>query len=73
MPDARKYSGAAEEACRCLLPPELLWATPDVIVPSSPTKFDIVQGHGTINSEAVDVWGIGTLVFELSTGRVAGK
>lgn len=73
MPDAGERSEAAAELCRYLMPPEFLWRTPDSVVPSSPTKFNIMQGPGTIDREAVDVWGIGTLVFELSIGRVAGK
>lgn len=72
MPDPGARSDAAVEACRYLMPPEFFRATPDHIVPSSPTKSNVVRGQGSIDREAVNVWGIGTLVFELSTGRVAG-
>lgn len=72
MPDTGERSEAAVESCRHLLPPEFLRETPDAIVPSSPTKFNILPGQGTIDKEAADVWGIGTLAFELSIGRVAG-
>lgn len=73
MPDEVQSLGAAGESCRYLLPPELLWAKPDATaVMSSPTKFNIERRQSSIDREAVDVWGVGALVFELATGRVAG-
>ena len=63
----------AEVSLGCLLPPEVLCAKPTGIVklPSSPTRSRIERRHR--EREAADVWGIGTLAFELATGRVAGK
>lgn len=58
---------------RYLLPPEVLWANPRATEASSPIRCKVGWRQHNIDLEAVDVWGIGTLVFELATGRVAGE
>lgn len=74
MADETQSLGAAGESCRYLLPPEILWAEPDATaVPSSPTKSKIGRKQTSIDREAADVWGVGAIVFELATGRVAGE
>lgn len=57
----------------CLMPPEVLSArfASATVPPSSPTKCGV--RYRPSDREAVDVWGMGTLVFELATARIAGK
>lgn len=62
-----------ETSSRSVLPPEIIWAAPDAGVSTSPTKFRTGRRQTIFDREAADVWGIGTLVFELATGRVAGE
>lgn len=74
MQDEVPSPGAAGEPCHSLLPPELLWAKSNpTAVLSSPTKPKIGRIQTSIEWEAATVWGIGVIVFELATGRVAGE
>lgn len=72
MPGAKGSYEEQGTPSRCVLPPEIIWATPDAGVSTSPTKFQTGRRQTNFDREAADVWGIGTLVFELATGRVAG-
>lgn len=74
MTDEVQSPGRAGESCRYLLPPELLLAKPNTTaVLSSPTKSKVGRRQTSVDKEAADVWGIGALVFELATGRVASE
>lgn len=62
---------------RLLMPPEwfennsgakIVPSPPPLSTPSAPRT---VQWHG--DRESTEVWGVGTLVFELSTGMPAGN
>lgn len=64
----------AEASHDCLMPPEFFSAKPTGVIaklPPSPVRLRNERGgHG--DREAADVWGIGTLAFELATGRISG-
>lgn len=64
----------AEATLGCLMPPEVFCATPTgtAKLQSSPIRSRVERGRSS-EREAADVWGIGTLAFELATGRVAGN
>lgn len=75
--DARvKTDGGAAMSSRCLMPPEIFSAKPDADAarpPSCPAKaVPGGRGGGDSTMPTADVWGMGTFVFELATGRSAG-
>ncbi|CAM9469092.1 unnamed protein product, partial [Ectocarpus sp. 12 AP-2014] len=71
MPGRKRSYEEQGTPFRCVLPPEIMWATPDAGVSTSPTKFRTGRRQASFDREAADVWGFGTFVFELATGQVA--
>lgn len=59
----------ADAPLRLLMPPEWFENNPGAKAISSPPRT--IQYHG--DREPTEVWGMGTLVFELSTGIPAGN
>ncbi|CAM9821749.1 unnamed protein product, partial [Scytosiphon promiscuus] len=60
------------ETYRSLQPPEMLWCKPEPVVKSIPTTSAEGRRQRRTGTQAANVWGMGTLVFELATGRLAG-
>ena len=61
---------------RDIMPPEWFRENPIASVVSppslSPSSPRTIQWHNGVDREPTEVWGMGTLVFELATGMSAG-